>query len=197
MINIIVATCYRRGIGIKNELPWRLKGDLNYFKENTIGDNNNCVIMGKNTWNSLPKNSRPLKDRHNIIVSNSMKTKANYQISNKNNTTITSSLNEALELTYTKRFSKTWIIGGANLYDSAIRTNLIDEIHITNITNDISCDTFFPDISKDYSVYSMSDWYKENDIKYRFEIHTQNKKNYSFEQIHRRLIKMNDKYGIN
>lgn len=197
MINIIVATCYRRGIGIKNGLPWRLKGDLNYFKENTIGDNNNCVIMGKNTWNSLPKNSRPLKDRHNIIVSNSMKTNVNYQILNKNNTTITSSLNEALELTYTKRFSKTWIIGGANLYDSAIRTNLIDEIHITNITNDISCDTFFPDISKDYSVYSMSDWYKENNIKYRFEIHTRDKKNYSFEQIHRRFIKINDKYGVN
>lgn len=173
MINIIVATCYRRGIGLKNALPWKLKGDLNYFKENTIGDNNNCVIMGKNTWNSLPKNARPLKNRHNIVISNSMKT--SNQLIDSNKTTITSSLDEALDFSYSNNFSKTWIIGGAHLYDSAIRTNLIDEIHITNIKNDIPCDTFFPDISNDYSLDLMSGWYKENNIDYRFEVHVPDK----------------------
>ena len=66
MINIIVAYCKNRGIGICNRLPWYLPQDLKRFKLLTTGDENS-IIMGRKTWESLPV--KPLPKRKNIIVS--------------------------------------------------------------------------------------------------------------------------------
>lgn len=70
-INIIVATSTNYGIGYDNKMCWNMPEELKNFKKITsdVNDNNkkNCVIMGKNTWYSLPK--RPLANRINIIVS--------------------------------------------------------------------------------------------------------------------------------
>ena len=54
-MNIIVACCKNFGIGFRNKLPWHLKKDLKYFKENTIGDGNAAVVMGRKTWLSIPE----------------------------------------------------------------------------------------------------------------------------------------------
>ena len=94
-VKIIVAMCKNRGIGYQNSIPWRIKEDMLYFANNTGGayakfvkdandannvtPNNtkpnikkNAIIMGKNTWLSLPTSQRPLKNRDNIILSTSM-----------------------------------------------------------------------------------------------------------------------------
>ena len=96
-VKIIVAMCKNRGIGYKNSIPWRIKEDMLYFANNTGGayakfvkdakdvtqnnftQNNtkpnikkNAIIMGKNTWLSLPTSQRPLKNRDNIILSTSI-----------------------------------------------------------------------------------------------------------------------------
>ena len=49
-IGAIVALDNKNGIGYDNKLPWKLKGDLKRFKEITVGNRNNCIIMGKNTF---------------------------------------------------------------------------------------------------------------------------------------------------
>ena len=54
-MNIVVAACKNRGIGLKNKLPWNLSKEMKYFKKLTIGEKNNAVIMGKNTWLSIPE----------------------------------------------------------------------------------------------------------------------------------------------
>ena len=69
MLNIIVAYCKNRGIGAGNKLPWRLKQDMLLFKKLTVGKGNNAVIMGKNTWLSLPK---ALPERSNFVISESI-----------------------------------------------------------------------------------------------------------------------------
>ena len=51
-------------IGRDGGLPWRLKSDLALFKANTLGK---PVIMGRNTWRSLPV--KPLPGRTNIVLS--------------------------------------------------------------------------------------------------------------------------------
>ena len=68
-MNLIVAYCRNRGIGFKNKLPWKLSSDMNRFKNLTIGDGNNAVIMGRNTWESLPQKFKPLPKRSNIVLS--------------------------------------------------------------------------------------------------------------------------------
>jgi dihydrofolate reductase len=52
----IVACDSNYGIGMYNNLPnWKLKDDLKKFKQLTIGNGNNAIIMGKNTWLSIDK----------------------------------------------------------------------------------------------------------------------------------------------
>ena len=79
-MNIVVATCKNRGIGINNKLPWRISADMNFFKYLTIGNKNNAVVMGKNTFESLPQ---PLKNRDNIVVSTTIKKNPNLIVSDK------------------------------------------------------------------------------------------------------------------
>ncbi len=65
-INLIFAQGIDGAFGLNNQLPWRCPSDLAYFKHLTKG---HAVVMGKNTWRSLPLAHRPLKDRLNIVVS--------------------------------------------------------------------------------------------------------------------------------
>ena len=63
-IAIVVARARNGVIGRDGGLPWRLKTDLQLFKANTIGK---PVIMGRKTWESLPK--KPLVGRTNLVLS--------------------------------------------------------------------------------------------------------------------------------
>ena len=63
-IILIAAVSDNDVIGVNNTLPWRLPKDLKFFKMNTFMG---AVIMGRKTWDSLPK--RPLPNRLNIILS--------------------------------------------------------------------------------------------------------------------------------
>ena len=63
MISIIVAVSDDWGIGKDNELLWHIPEDLRRFKQLTMGK---CVIMGKRTWESLPR--KPLPGRNNIVI---------------------------------------------------------------------------------------------------------------------------------
>ena len=79
-INIIVAYCKKsRGIGKDNGLPWHLKGDMTYFKKKTsyaeFPNCKNVVIMGYNTWMSIPVKCKPLKNRVNIVITKKHKDK--------------------------------------------------------------------------------------------------------------------------
>ena len=71
MLKLIVARCKNKGIGKNNIMPWYLKADLKRFQALTVGNKNNSIIMGKNTWKSL--NKTPLPHRKNIVVSTTMK----------------------------------------------------------------------------------------------------------------------------
>lgn len=82
-LKLIVAMCQGRGIGNNNSIPWKIKKDLIYFSVCTSGEygkhiksnkiccdhvKKNAIIMGKNTWNSLPKFPEPLPYRDNLIL---------------------------------------------------------------------------------------------------------------------------------
>ena len=84
-LKLIVAMCKNGGIGYRNNIPWKIKKDLLYFSNKTSGEYGKCImkniatnnkknaiIMGKNTWYSLPKYPEPLKNRDNIILSTSI-----------------------------------------------------------------------------------------------------------------------------
>ena len=63
-LNIIVAVDEKNGIGKDGKIPWRNPEDLKFFKYMTIGDGNNALIMGRKTYESIPKKL----DRRKIVI---------------------------------------------------------------------------------------------------------------------------------
>lgn len=158
--NIIVAVDQKRGIGIKNDLPWRLKADMKWFKETTVSTDRtkpNAVIMGRKTWDSIPDKFRPLVDRINIVITRSPSNcAAPYCASN---------LDEALALAYDLA-DKVFVIGGASIYKLAFHHRDLDELFITEIDKDFNCDTFFPDYSN-LTHFKVIRNGSENDLNYK------------------------------
>jgi dihydrofolate reductase len=146
MYNIIVAFDNNRGIGKNNTIPWYFSEDLKYFSKITKGNNNNAIIMGKNTWTSL---SNPLIARDNLILSTSLNITNN---SPKNNYIKTFTTLEELELfCINQNYTNVWIIGGGQIYNDFLKNNnidKIDKIYATIINNDYNCDVFFPKLDE-------------------------------------------------
>jgi dihydrofolate reductase len=131
---LIVAYSQNRVIGIDNQLPWRLPGDLAHFKRQTLG---HPIIMGRKTWVSI---GRPLPGRTNIVVSRSGQGDFTGAV-------LVDSLEAALKQTADQ--AQVFIIGGAQLYREALPA--VDQIIATEVHAHIDGDAFFPELAD-------SDW---------------------------------------
>jgi len=132
-LHIIAAMTNARVIGINGKLPWHLTEDMKLFKELTT---KNTVIMGKNTWISIPEKFRPLPNRTNIIVSATLAPQPGAIVC-KN---IPAAIFEA------KKLGKdAYFIGGAGIYKEAL--DLADVLHISWVKENYSGDTLFPEIN--------------------------------------------------
>ncbi len=131
MIHIIVATDRNMAIGYQNKLLFWLPNDLKRFKELTTG---NTIIMGRNTFLSLPKGALP--NRRNIVLST--RKDASFP-----GAETYASLEEAIKAC--KEDEKIYIIGGASVYKQALP--LADVLCITEIDAEApAADTHFPTI---------------------------------------------------
>ncbi len=160
-IKVIVCCDKNNGIGIDNNLPWKINKEMNIFKEKTIGNNNNCVIMGSNTYYSIPKKYRPLIKRKNCVITRSSKHELDVQNVYINNLDI--ALEEFLSKT---NYDEYWIIGGELIYKTIMEkyVNSIEEIHISIINKEFGCNKFFPKINN--NLFKISDYthYKDDDF---------------------------------
>ena len=154
-VNIIVAHSKNNGIGKNNCLPWNIPSDLKKFKNLTIGNKNNAIIMGKNTWLSLKK---PLPNRDNLILSSSVRVNSKDKLNN-----ISKSFKNEIELKEfleNNNYDELWVIGGENIYDLFLnKTNIfvVKDIYITLIDHYYECDKFFIKIDTNkYSFISKS-----------------------------------------
>jgi dihydrofolate reductase len=132
-ITFIVAMDRKRGIGINNQLPWRLPEDLAHFKRTTTG---HPIIMGRKTYESI---GRPLPNRRNIVVTRNPAWQAA-------GVETAASPDDACALI--PEGEQAFIIGGAELFVQTFP--LADCLIVTEIDADYPCDTFFPDINSDH-----------------------------------------------
>ncbi|RIA86264.1 dihydrofolate reductase-like domain-containing protein [Glomus cerebriforme] len=160
---IIAAASENWGIGINNGLPWKLKLDMKYFEQTTkrvlpsnSADNEiqNALIMGRNTWESIPPKFQPLKNRLNIVISKSLKeTKgADHVIYPSLDEAITNLMDSSSELS--SKVSRIFIIGGAQIYKETINSPYCSYILLTRVYKHFECDTFFPEI--DEQIFSLA-----------------------------------------
>lgn len=132
---LMAARARNQCIGRNNELPWRLPGDLQYFKRVTRGK---PVIMGRRTWESL---NRALPGRTNIVITRS----PDYEAEGGE---VVHSLDEALELgkqvAARDDAGEVVVIGGADIFRVALAR--ADRVYMTEVHADVDGDTFFPDM---------------------------------------------------
>ncbi len=156
-INIIAAMAKNRVIGCKNKLPWYIPEDLTNFKKLT-SKKNSAVVMGRNTWESLP--IKPLPNRRNYIL-----TKNNFH------TTFPDGLvlKEPDDVLKIKNiYENIWIMGGQSIYEAYIDKPYIDRIYLTEIEDNHNGDTLFPKIPEYFykTVQGESKIYKINAVKF-------------------------------
>ena len=142
MFNIIIATNQNGGIGNKGKLPWSFKKDMEFFKEKTTSTlEKSTVIMGYNTWQSLP--NKILKNRKNYIIT-SRDLKSDLELDNKD-IYFFKTFHQALEnaYLYTSDNDNIWVIGGSQLYNEAFRHKDLNNIYHTLVnSDDFECDTY-------------------------------------------------------
>ncbi|KAI0094863.1 dihydrofolate reductase-like domain-containing protein [Irpex rosettiformis] len=153
-LTLIVAATVQNGIGQSGRLPWRLPQEMAYFARVTTNapeGRENAVIMGRNTWESIPAKFKPLQKRLNVVVSRNN----SYDLA-------TTSTHAHLSLDLPASLEKIsqadsalhriFVIGGASLYTESLLLPtsdpaFVDRILLTRILSPAfeDCDVFMPD----------------------------------------------------
>ena len=129
MKGILVAVSPEGIIGKDNTIPWHYSTDLKRFKRLTTG---NTIIMGRKTWESLPK--KPLPERRNIVITRS----------SIDGVECFRSIDDALQTCE----GDIWFIGGAGIYEEAMeKVDVIDMTLVPDKVNGKDC-IYFPKIDK-------------------------------------------------
>jgi dihydrofolate reductase len=135
-------------IGAGGDIPWRVPEDFAHFRRLTDG---HPIIMGVNTWNSLPK--KPLPNRTNIVLDKDR----------------VATLADAIAVAEGAPGGELiWIIGGGSVYRQTI--NLASRLEVTEIDLEIDGDTFAPEIDQNYWLQdAITDWLQsKTGTRYRF-----------------------------
>ena len=154
VISHLVAVSNNNVIGKNNDLPWKLKKDLQHFKNYTTGK---TIVMGRKTYESI---GRPLPNRRNIIISST--------INEINGAEVFSSLEKALEAL--KHEDEIIITGGSYLFNDT--KEIVNKLVITFVDTSIEDgDVFYTDIDyKEWNLIEESFYNKDNENEYNFSI---------------------------
>ena len=127
---LVVAMAENRVIGKGGTLPWRIPEDMKWFRTITMGK---PCIMGRKTWESLPK--KPLPGRINIVVTHDPAYLAA-------GATVTTSLDNAIAVAVRDGGEEIAVIGGAQVYAEALKR--AERIYLTRVHAAFDGDVFFP-----------------------------------------------------
>lgn len=159
-IGLIWAEAQGGVIGSGGTMPWHLPEDLAHFRAIT---GHSTVVMGRRTWESLPERFRPLPGRQNVVVTRSPAWRAEGAIT-------ANSFDEAIAASLTDAAAMTWVIGGAELYSTAIAH--ADRLEVTEIDLDVEGDTYAPEVGHGWILATRdpeSGWHdSRTGLRYRF-----------------------------
>lgn len=172
--SLVVAATKNLGIGLQGELIYRIPGDMKHFQRvTTAGNQRNTVIMGRKTWESLPIQHRPLKERRNIVVSST-------GVEGEEVVTC-GSLREAIE----RGENHVFVIGGERLFREALSESYISlcrHIYLTRVALEHEADVFLPAQGKHlytsnlfgpmFTLTHVSKSYALDGIPYDFTVYT-------------------------
>ena len=134
---LIAAIGKNNELGSNNDLLWRLKSDMAFFKRTTL---HHRVIMGRKSWESLPVKFRPLPNRINVVISRNERFQLEGALTFQ---TVEDAIADAKNTTDSTPF----ISGGGQIYSHCLHANLVDEMYLTHVDAAFAdADVFFPAI---------------------------------------------------
>lgn len=157
--SLILAVDERGGIGLNNDLPWKLAGvenklDMQWFREKTKGK---IILMGYNTWVSIGR--KPLPGRYNVIITKAHRQEVDddmkkwaveYYKAGKDrkepiHSMICGSIPEAVAALQAgvgnfHRGGEVMVIGGARVYEAMMEHT--SRIYLTTFSGEFEADTF-------------------------------------------------------
>lgn len=158
MISIIAAVSDDMGIGKGNDLLWHISEDLKRFRKLTVG---NAVIMGKKTWESLPK--KPLPGRRNIVLTDLPGEEFPDAVA-------AYSVGDAVKKC--RDVNEVFIIGGGSVYRQFMP--LAHRLYITHVHLSAQADVYFPAIDmKEWKITEKAEFVTpgEMEIPYTYVIY--------------------------
>lgn len=131
----------KRGIGNKNQLPWKIPSEMALFK---IITKNSIIVMGRNNFLSL--NQKPLPQRKNIVISRSLASYHNKQLQ-------ICSLSTFCQ-TYKNYLTAIYVIGGKQLYDFFIPYSHF--LLVSKLKQTYPCDLFMDNSFDNFKIIKKS-----------------------------------------
>ena len=162
IISHLVALSNNFVIGVNNDLPWKLKKDLQHFSAYT---QNKAIVMGRKTYESI---GRPLPNRKNIVISSSLESQEGLEV--------VPSLNQAIEVAsqWNKDNSageEIVLIGGGYVFEES--KNIVNKLVLTRVECEINGDVFYPQIDlSDWKEISQESYKRDSENEYDFRIET-------------------------
>lgn len=162
VISHLVALSNNLVIGVNNDLPWKLKKDLQHFSSYT---QNKAIVMGRKTYESI---GRPLPNRKNIVISSSLNAQEGIEI--------VSSLDQGIEVAKQWNKAKAKIeeivlIGGGYVFEES--KNMVNKLILTRVDCDIVGDVFYPKIDfSSWEKISVELFEQDDENEYDFSIET-------------------------
>ncbi len=136
-LHLIFARSANGVIGRDNALPWHLPEDLAHLKRTTLG---HPVIMGRKTWDSLPRKFRPLPGRRNVVVTR----QADWQAEGAQR-----AASVADAITLCGDAPDAWVLGGAEIYRTALP--LATTLVVTEIDAIFEGDAHAPELGPEWT----------------------------------------------
>ena len=162
IISHLVALSNNFVIGVNNDLPWKLKKDLQHFSAYT---QNKAIVMGRKTFESI---GRPLPNRKNIVISSSLESQESLEV--------VPNLNQAIEVAnqWNKDNSaeeEIVLIGGGYVFEES--KNIVNKLVLTRVECEIDGDVFYPQIDlSDWKEISREFYKRDSENEYDFRIET-------------------------
>lgn len=139
--SVIVAIDVAGGIAKGGTMPWPNSAANTFFRDTSTGNGKNAVIMGRCTYDSIPRQHRPLEGRHVYVISTTWRQEDHQEV------TICESVLDALTLTGNKvnSYEDIFIAGGEKLFSSITKNYmyLCDRVYVTKYKMNFQCDQFF------------------------------------------------------
>ena len=130
IVSLVIARAANGVIGQHGKIPWRIPADMKHFKAITLGK---PCIMGRRTWDSLPK--RPLPGRSNIVLTRDLAFNACGAV-------VAHTLGDAFARAQAESPEEIAVIGGADIYSAALPR--ASRIHLTDVHGAFEGDVHMP-----------------------------------------------------